>query len=57
MIIGGLLIFSVALISGLIDILGGGLALGGLFLVATPIVDGFIAFIITSVLGLSMFLV
>ena len=57
MIIGGLLIFSVALISGVIDILGGGLALGGIFLVATPIVDGFIALIITSVLGLAMFLV
>jgi hypothetical protein len=57
MIICGLLIFSVAVISGVIDILGGGLALGGLFLVATPIVDGFIAFIITSVLGLSIFLV
>ena len=57
MIIGGLLIFSVAVISGVMDILGGGLALGGLFLVATPIVDGFIAFIVVSVLGLSMFLV
>jgi len=57
MIIGGLLIFLVALISGAMDILGGGLALGGLFLVATPIVDGWIAFITVSVLGLSMFLV